>query len=204
VKSKKGKVFTKTYVCDETGGQGEQLCTKCHKCKSQEIYKFQSDEFNEKLKSCTNCQMLQSSFQARTKVTHRNNRDTSLNFESEHLREKCINSVKLKFQGEIPNERPVKESIVTKHKLRVGNSNNKIRNNQRLQQLFQNGINLTKSSHRLRTNLLELDDSRATNRKISCKMKRKVVRAKKINTKMKNNSRHHNCGKPKWKIKLEI
>jgi hypothetical protein len=31
----------------------------------------------------------------------------------------------------------------------------------------------------------------------------KIVRAKKINVKMKTNSRHHNFGKPKWKIKLE-
>jgi hypothetical protein len=32
----------------------------------------------------------------------------------------------------------------------------------------------------------------------------KIIRAKKINVKMKTNSRHHNCGKPKWKIKLDI
>jgi hypothetical protein len=180
---------------------GEQLCTNCHKC--NENLNFQSNKFSEKLKSCTNCQMLQSSFQTRTKVTHRNNWDTNLNFESEHLHEKCINSVKLKFQGEIPHERLVKESIVTKHKLRVGNSNNKSRNNQRLQQLFQNGINLTKRSPKVRINLLELEISRLTNRRIPFRIKRKVVRAKKINVKMKTNSRHHNFGKPKWKIKLE-
>jgi hypothetical protein len=148
--------------------------------------------------------MLQSSFQIRTKVTNRKNWDTSLNFQSKHLYEKCINSIKLKFQGEIPNERLIKESIVTKNKLRVGNSINKSSNNQRLQQLFQKGINLTKSSHKLRTNWPELDNSRLTNRKIPFKMKRKVVRAKKINVKMKTNSRHHNWGKPKWKIKFGI
>jgi hypothetical protein len=77
-------------------------------------------------------------------VTNRNKWNTSLNIQSKHLHEKGINSVKLKFQGAIPQERLMKESIVTKHKLRVGSSNNKNRNNQRLQQLFQNGINLTK------------------------------------------------------------
>jgi hypothetical protein len=200
VKSKKGNLFHKTYTYAETGGLGEQLCTKCYK--SNENSNFQSDKFTEKLKNCTNCQMLQSSFQIRTKVTNRNNGDTSLNFQSEQLHEKCINSVKLNFQGEIPNKRLIKESILTEHKLRVGNSNNKSSNNQKLQQLFQKGIKLTKSSHKAKTNWPELDDSRVTNSKIPFKMKRKVARAKKINVKMKTNSRHHNFGKPKWKIKF--
>jgi hypothetical protein len=148
---------------------------------------------------------LKSLFQKGTKLTNRNNWDTSSNFQSEHLHENCINSVKLNFQSEILNERLIKESIVTEHKLRVGNSNNESSDGQGLQQLFQKGIKLTKSSHKLKTNWPELDNSRATNRKTPFKMKRKVVvRAKKMNVKMKTNSRQHNFGKPKWKIKLEI
>jgi hypothetical protein len=90
VKSKKGNLFSKPYTCDETGGQGEQLCTKCHKCKRNENLNFQSDEFSEKLKSCRiingnfrhkfrverlsqnciNCLKLQSLFQTGTEVTN--------------------------------------------------------------------------------------------------------------------------------------
>jgi hypothetical protein len=153
---------------------------------------------------CIDCQRLQSSFQTRTKVTNRNNWDTSLNFPSEHLHEKCINSIKLKFQGEIPHERLL-ESIVTELKLRVGNSINENSDGQGLQQLFQKGIILTKSSLKERTNLLELENSRVTNRKIPFKMKRKVVvRAKKMRVRMKDIYNQNRFEKPKWKIKLEI
>jgi hypothetical protein len=139
---------------------------------------------------------------------NRNNWDTNSNFQSEHLHEKCINCVKLKFQGEHSNERLKKESIVkgkTKHKLRVGNPNNECSNGQRLQHLFQKGIKLTKSSNKVGTNWHELDNGRATNRKIPFKMKRKVVvKRKKMRVRMKEITNRNRFGKPKWKIKLEI
>jgi hypothetical protein len=44
-----------------------------------------------------------------------------------------------------------------------------------------------------------------TDPKIPFKMKRKeIVKTKKMNIKMKTNSKQHNFGKPKWKIKSEI
>jgi hypothetical protein len=134
---------------------------------------------------CTNCQMLQSQFKTRTKVNNRDKGKTNLNIHSEHLHEKCTNRVKLKCQGEMPHERLTKESIQPEHKLRVGNSANKDSDEQGLQQLFQIEIHLTKSSHKLKTNLLKVEYSRTTNRKIPFKMKRKVVRTKEINSKMK-------------------
>jgi hypothetical protein len=88
VKSKKGNVFSKTYMCNETGGLGEQLCTDCSKTK--ENPNFQSEKLSEKLKNCqivnrhfrhkfsveklsqncTNCLKLQSLFQTGTKITN--------------------------------------------------------------------------------------------------------------------------------------
>jgi hypothetical protein len=82
-------VFTKTNTCEElTRRLGEQLDTKCFKCKKN--FSFQSDQFIEKLtkgskvkrksrhkisvqrqsQNCTNCQILQSLFQIGTKVTN--------------------------------------------------------------------------------------------------------------------------------------
>jgi hypothetical protein len=98
-----------------------------------------------------------------------------------------------------------KESIVTKHKLRVGNPNKECSNGQRLQHLFQKGIKWTKSSNKVGTNWPELDNGRATNRKIPFKMKRKVVvKTKKMRVRMKDITNRNRFGKPKWKIKLEI
>jgi hypothetical protein len=187
VQSKKENLFSKPCRCDVSRGLGEQLYTKC--------YKGRSNGTSEKLKTCTNCQMLQSSFQTRTKVIEKSIVTKQSLKVRINLHDKCTDSVKLKVEGEIPRERLTKESIQPEHKLR------------------------TKSSHKIRTNLLEVDYGRTTNRKIPFKMKRKVIRTseskisfkmkrkdeivrfRKINVKMKEMSEQVNFGKLKWKFK---
>jgi hypothetical protein len=105
---------------------GERLHTKWRKCKSNKIYIFQNDKFNETLKTCTNCQMLQSSYQTRTKVTKQNPKVRT------NLHERSTERVKLKVLCEIPHERLIKESTVPKHTFRVGNQIHENRNDQRL------------------------------------------------------------------------
>jgi hypothetical protein len=63
----------------------------------------------------------------------------------------------------------------------------------------------TKSEHDRATNQPKLGICKMTDPKIPFKMKRKeIVKTKKMKIKMKTNSKQHNFGKPKWKIKLEI
>jgi hypothetical protein len=211
VKSRKSR-FNSKITCEEVSrGLGEQLYTKCHKGRSNET--------SEKLKNCTNCQKLQSSFQTRTKVLKKSIVTKQSLKERTNLHEECTNRVKLKCQGEMPHERLMKESMLTGHNPRVGNSYNKSRNNQKQQQLFQIGIHLTKSSHKLGTKWPELIQGKKTDKnrffktkeglslmkakQISFKMKRRdeIVRFRKINVKMKVMSEQANFEKLKWKFK---
>jgi hypothetical protein len=203
VKSKETSEKHKKQITsvNSTRRLGEQLCTKCPK--NKEIYNVQSNETSEKLKNCTNCQMLQSSFQTRTKVNNRNKRKTNLNIHSEHLHEKCTNRVKLKCQGEMPHERLMKESIQTEHKLKVGNSANKNSDKQGLQQLFQKGIKLTKSSHKLGTKWPELIQGKKTDKNRFFKMKEglPLLKAKQIPFKMKRKVIRDSGSKVSFKMK---
>jgi hypothetical protein len=89
---------------------------------------------------------------------------------------------------------------VTKYKLRVNYSNNENSNGQRLQQLFQKGIILTKNSNKVGTNWPELDNSRATNRKIPFKMKKESNCQN-----QENESKNEGHYQPKqiWETKME-
>jgi hypothetical protein len=119
-----------------------------------------------------------------------NNSNEKSNFPSEHWNEKLTNFHTAKRKSRLKNslERQGQECI----------------NCQILECLFQKGINLTKSIKKIGTNWSKLNNGRATNKNIPFKMKRKTyVKAKKMNVKMKTNSKQNKSGKPKWKIKFE-
>jgi hypothetical protein len=211
-KSRKSRFSSKTMYEDFSRGLGEQLCTNCQMLQSQfkartKVNNTEKGKTNLNIHSeclhenCTNCQKLQYWFKTRTKVTKQSSKART------NLHDKCTGNVKLKVQGEMPLERFMKESTLIEHKLRVGNSVDQNSNEQGLQQLFQIGINLTKSSHKLRTNFLEVNYSRPLleAKQIPFKMKRLVtVNFWKPNVRMKDSRNQNNFGKLRWKFKNGI
>jgi hypothetical protein len=74
--------------------------TKVFRVRYEKVNKQQESVFTK-----TNTCVPLTRWQGEKRSPNRNNWDTNSNFQSEHLHEKCINCVKLKFQGEISNER---------------------------------------------------------------------------------------------------
>jgi hypothetical protein len=105
-------------------------------------------------------------------------------FQNEKLIEKLTNDSNVKRKG--------------RHKTNVG----KCRNGQVMQYLFQKGIKLAGSFHKVK-NWPKLEIERATNKNVPFKMKRKLVvaKSKKMKVRVKVNRTQDKCGKPRCKIK---
>jgi hypothetical protein len=185
-------MYLAKHTCaTKQGGQGEQLCTKCHKCKRSENLNFQNEEFSGKLK---NCQMV--------------NGNSRHKFSVERLSQNCINCLKLQFLfqtgtkitksfskpgtkwPELDNSRMTNRKIPFKMKGKVKTQLRK--------------INL-KMKGNLGTNWPELIQGKKTDKKGFFKMKESLVlpKAKQIPFKMKRLVAA-NCRKPNVRMKVNV